>query len=52
MDINGWVDISVLIEKSSMKISLSECIIEEIIRNSDKQRFAISEDGLKIRATL
>ena len=48
----GWGDISELIEKSqpinNTKLTLE--IIKAIVKNSDKKRFQISDDGLSIRA--
>ena len=48
---DGWLDVNELIAKSNQlgnRITLER--IHEIVSTSDKQRFALSEDGLKIRA--
>jgi len=51
LDISGWASVSELIEKSkSASVDLTEELIRELVRSSDKQRFALSEDGTKIRA--
>jgi putative RNA 2'-phosphotransferase len=51
LDDNGWADLGELIEKAKIHHHfLSPEIIGEIVASSDKQRFAISADGLKIRA--
>ena len=50
---NGWALIEDLITKSAkskFKIQLNYELILEVVRSNDKKRFAISEDGLKIRA--
>lgn len=48
MDAAGWVRIDELVAKA--KIALTRERIEDEVRKSDKQRFAISEDGARIRA--
>ncbi len=50
LDSEGWACISELISKAYPKIHLTQNLIEEIVSTSDKQRFKISDDGLKIRA--
>ncbi|NVK88595.1 MAG: RNA 2'-phosphotransferase [Gammaproteobacteria bacterium] len=50
LDDNGWADISDIIDKSSSQITLNKDLIEEVISTSDKQRFKLSDDGLRIRA--
>lgn len=51
LDPAGWVDISVLIEKANAKGKrLSQELLRLVVETNDKQRFAISEDGLRIRA--
>lgn len=51
LDPNGWALVSDLIERSrSASITLTEDVICEIVRSSDKQRFILSDDGTKIRA--
>ncbi|MDY7574620.1 RNA 2'-phosphotransferase [Actimicrobium sp. CCI2.3] len=51
LDTEGWVDITVLIAAAA-KIgkTLAIDVIREVVATSDKKRFAISEDGLRIRA--
>lgn len=51
LDPEGWLDINELIEnaqRSGTKISLAT--LHEVVATSDKQRFALSDDGLRIRA--
>jgi len=51
LDEAGWVDVDALLEgcaRAGQSITLDE--LREIVRTSDKQRFALSEDGRQIRA--
>ncbi|ETS32503.1 RNA 2'-phosphotransferase [Photorhabdus temperata] len=51
LDNEGWADINTLIvcaEKEGKQLGLS--LIKSVVERSDKKRFAISEDGLRIRA--
>lgn len=51
LDSEGWADIDALIaaaQKDGKRID--RALIEEVVATNDKQRFAISEDGLRIRA--
>lgn len=48
LDSEGWAIINEIIEKSDFK--LSKELIAEIVETSNKKRFTISEDGLRIRA--
>jgi putative RNA 2'-phosphotransferase len=51
LDPNGWAAIDELIALASTRgTQLSRDQIETIVAESDKQRFAISSDGTKIRA--
>ena len=50
LDVNGWVALDLLIEKAAGEIALNRSLIEEVVRTSEKQRFALSEDGERIRA--
>ncbi|TQV72242.1 RNA 2'-phosphotransferase [Aliikangiella marina] len=51
LDDNGWADIESLIEKArNQGKHYSFELIHKIVEDNDKQRFAISEDGRKIRA--
>lgn len=51
LDREGWADIAALIAgaKQSSR-ALDEALIHAVVASSDKRRFAISEDGLRIRA--
>lgn len=52
LDRNGWVDIDDLVERSQAHGKpLSRELIEEIAATSPKQRFALSEDGQRVRAS-
>ncbi|AWH89394.1 RNA 2'-phosphotransferase [Limnobaculum parvum] len=51
LDSEGWADINTLIAcaaKDSQHLDLT--LIQSVVETSDKKRFAISEDGLRIRA--
>lgn len=51
LDASGWTDIGTLLaqaEKHGKAISLDDLL--EVVETSDKQRFAISDDGQRIRA--
>lgn len=51
LDNDGWIDINILITHANQHgESLTKELIEEVVKTSDKKRFTISEDGLKIRA--
>ena len=51
LDNNGWAQISELIQCASQNDNkFSREQLEEVVRNSDKKRFSISEDGHRIRA--
>jgi len=51
LDPNGWASIEELIALAAARgTQLSRAQIETIVAESDKQRFAISADGTKIRA--
>lgn len=48
---DGWVDIDKLILHANQHGEpLDQALIKQIVASSDKQRFTLSEDGLKIRA--
>ena len=52
LDRNGWVEIDRLLEACRAHGEmLSRDLLAEIVATSPKQRFAISEDGLRIRAS-
>ncbi len=48
LDAEGWVPVAELVARSNGK--LDSALVAEVVRTSDKQRFALSEDGLNIRA--
>lgn len=50
LDPEGWATISELIYKSKPKLHLSQELIKQVVISSDKQRFKLSDDELKIRA--
>ena len=51
LDESGWADITDLVEKSRKAgVNLNPDLICTIVATSDKQRFSISTDGLRIRA--
>lgn len=51
LDPQGWVACSDLIAASiAHGMPLDEATLHEIVRSSDKQRFALSDDGTRIRA--
>ena len=51
LDENGWVDVDVLLEACREKgQGMTREELAETVRTNDKQRFAFSPDGLRIRA--
>ncbi|MCP4317981.1 MAG: RNA 2'-phosphotransferase [Hyphomicrobiales bacterium] len=48
LDAEGWASVEELIDRADM--SLSRALIEDVVATSDKKRFALSGDGLFIRA--
>ena len=51
LDKNGWADIESLISKAAKKrMTLNKALLNEVVETNEKQRFAISSDGLRIRA--
>lgn len=51
LDREGWTDISSLITAAANAgKQIDRALIETVTKTSDKKRFAISEDGLRIRA--
>lgn len=51
LDSKGWADVNDIIEKSKAKYpDLTEKDLFAIVKNNDKSRFSISENGKKIRA--
>jgi putative RNA 2'-phosphotransferase len=52
LDAQGWVEIEVLVQRCREQgRALSREQIEEVVATNNKRRFAISEDGLRIRAS-
>ncbi len=52
LDPEGWAVISELLEKARphSRLPLSRALLTQLVVSSDKQRFQISADGLRIRA--
>ena len=51
LDLEGWADIAELIAAAAKDgKQLDRDLIQAVVTTSDKKRFAISEDGLRIRA--
>lgn len=51
LDREGWADIATLIAGAKQSgRELDETLIRAVVESNDKKRFAISEDGLRIRA--
>jgi putative RNA 2'-phosphotransferase len=51
LDGQGWVDVDLLLEKSaSHGNALTREELDTVVSTSDKQRFAVSDDGRRIRA--
>ena len=52
LDSEGWSDIDALIAAAARQNRrIDRALIEEVVASNDKQRFAISSDGLRIRAS-
>lgn len=51
LDSAGWIDVDDLLEKLKLHgKAISRELLENVVATSDKQRFAFSEDGARIRA--
>jgi putative RNA 2'-phosphotransferase len=51
LDVEGWLPIDELIENANRQgKQLSLELLHEVVASCEKKRFALSEDGLKIRA--
>ncbi|SDY70534.1 putative RNA 2'-phosphotransferase [Lysobacter sp. yr284] len=51
LDAQGWADVDEFIAKAGAHGKpYSRALIEQLVRDSDKQRFKLSDDGLRIRA--
>ncbi len=48
LDPQGWVALDVLVQASNGRLSVE--LVQEVVASNDKQRFAMSPDGLRIRA--
>jgi len=54
LDENGWADVEELIEKCNKKGSQNQMtaeLLDYVVKNNDKKRFAFNEDKTKIRAS-
>jgi putative RNA 2'-phosphotransferase len=52
LDAGGWVDLDVLIAALAARdAGVTRARVLEVVRTSDKQRFALSDDGARIRAS-
>ncbi len=52
LDQGGWARVDELIVASNRSgVSLDEGLLREVVEQNDKQRFAFSNDGLRIRAS-
>ena len=52
LDDNGWVEVAVLIAAAARHgRALTQAVVEQVVAGNDKQRFAFSADGLRIRAS-
>ena len=48
---DGWADVEELIAKArTRRVDLTPALLEQVVRNNDKQRFSLSEDKKRIRA--
>ena len=51
LDAEGWVDTNALVLGAARAgVRMTQAELKEIVETSDKRRFALSEDGLRIRA--
>lgn len=51
LDVEGWVDIAILITAATKDGKMLNIdLIRDVVATSDKKRFAISDDGLRLRA--
>lgn len=50
LDLKGWADIDLLIQNSDASYQITYEKIKEVVATNEKQRFALSQDGKKIRA--
>ena len=50
MDRQGWVEVAELLTNAPDHLGLDRGLLDEVVATSDKQRFALSPDGSRIRA--
>lgn len=51
LDGNGWADVDRLLQQAAAHgVAISRALLQTIVSSSDKQRFALSDDGQRIRA--
>ena len=50
VDGHGWTDVATLIERINARQPFDRAMLEEIVRTDNKQRYAFSPDGTRIRA--
>ena len=52
LDANGWINVDELIQRANAEgKKLTRPLLEEVVAENDKKRFAFSEDGQRIRAS-
>lgn len=52
LDKNGWTPVDHLITQANRHgVPLTPAVLAQVVQQNDKQRFAFSEDGLRIRAS-
>lgn len=52
LDENGWADIEDLIRLANQRgTRMTRQLLEQVVSENDKKRFALSKDGLRIRAS-
>ncbi len=52
LDPNGWADVEELLRLMALNgKKVSRDVLEQVVAENDKKRFAFSEDGLRIRAS-
>ena len=50
LDAHGWADVDALLEGIGRKYAIDREILDDIVRNDEKQRYAFNEDKTMIRA--
>lgn len=52
LDPNGWADVDELIRLANERgTPLTRTVLQQVVAENDKKRFALSDDGLRIRAS-